>query len=99
MLDRDSLILGILLGLVVPFVGYAVLLMLTEQINSAQWLSPEIRGFSFRTRTLAVFAICLNIIPFRMYQKWWHQTTMRGIIITTFLYIGVWLYMFAGQLF
>lgn len=99
MLDRDSIILGILIGLAVPFVGYALFLTFFEQLAAADWLSTETRTISFRTRTTAVLAIFLNIIPFKIYQKRWNMTTMRGIIIATLLYVGVWLYYFSGELF
>ena len=99
MLDKDSHLLGVLLGLAIPFVGYAVILTLFEQLATIEWLSTETRTISFRARTIAVLAICLNIIPFKIYQKKWHQTTMRGIILATLFYVSFWLYQFSGELF
>lgn len=99
MLDKDSLIVGILLGLAIPFVGYALILTLFEQVAAADWLSSDTRTISFRARTIAVLAICLNIIPFRYYQKQWYHTTMRGVMIATLIYVGVWLFKFAGDIF
>ena len=99
MLDRNSLILGIFLGLAVPFVGYALILTLFEQLAATEWLSSETRTISFRARTIAVLAICLNIIPFKIYQKMWHQTTMRGIVLATLFYVGFWLFKFSGDIF
>ena len=99
MLDRDSIILGILVGLAIPFVGYAILLTILEQVAELDFLSSETRTISFRSRTVAVLAICLNIIPFKMYQRRWRQTTMRGIVIATMIYVGVWLYWFSADIF
>lgn len=99
MLEKDSLILGILLGLAVPFVGYAIFLMIFEQIAASEWLSSDTRTISFRARTIAVLAICLNIIPFRIYQKKWYQTTMRGVMIATLFYVGFWLFKFSADIF
>ncbi|MEM1122562.1 MAG: hypothetical protein AAGJ18_19115 [Bacteroidota bacterium] len=99
MLDKDSIILGIFLGLAVPFVGYAVILTLFEQLAATEWLSSETRTITFRARTMAVLAICLNIIPFKYYQKQWSYTTMRGVMIATLIYVGVWLFQFAGDIF
>ena len=98
-LDRDSLVLGVFLGLAIPFVGYAVILMIFEQIGTIEWLNSETRTISFRARTIGVLAICLNIFPFRIYQKLWHHTTMRGIILATFVYITFWLYQYSGDIF
>lgn len=99
MLDKDSLLLGIFLGLAIPFVGYAIILTLFEQLAATEWLSVDTRTITFRARTIAVLAICLNIIPFKIYQKKWHHTTMRGVMIATLVYVGVWLFQFSGDIF
>jgi len=99
MLDNDSLILGLLLGLAVPFVGYALILTLFEQLAATEWLSSDTRTITFRARTMGVLAICLNIIPFRYYQKQWYQTTMRGVMIATLFYVGFWLFKFSSDIF
>jgi len=99
MLEKDSLILGILIGLAIPFVGYALILTLFEQIAATDWLSSETRTISFRSRTIAVLAICLNIIPFKIYQRRWYHSTMRGIILATLIYVVWWLIKFSGDIF
>ena len=99
MINKDSLILGILLGLAVPFVGYAVILMIFEQIGASEWLNSEARTITFRARTIAVLAICLNIIPFRFYQKQRYEASMRGVIVATMIYVGLWMFKFASHLF
>ena len=99
MLDNDSLLLGLLLGLAIPFVGYALILTLFEQLAATEWLSADTRTISFRARTIAVLVICLKIIPFRYYQKQWYQTTMRGVMLATLIYVSAWLYQFSGDIF
>ena len=99
MLDKDSLLLGLFLGLAVPFIGYALILTLFEQLAATEWLSSDTRTITFRARTIAVLAICLNVIPFRYYQKQWYQTTMRGVMIATLLYVGLWLFKFSADIF
>lgn len=99
MFNKDSLILGILLGFAIPFVGYAVILMIFEQIGASEWLNREARDITFRARTIAVLAICLNIIPFRYYQKQRYEASMRGVILATMIYVGLWMFKFSGHLF
>ncbi len=99
MLERNSILLGIILGLCVPFVGYAVILMIFDQIGASEWLNSEMRTISFRARTIGVLAICLNLIPFNIYRKWRFNATMRGIIIATFMYVAAWIIRFSGDLF
>ncbi len=99
MFNKDSLILGILLGLAIPFVGYAVILMFFEQVGASEWLNREARDITFRARTIAVLAICLNIIPFRYYQKQRYESSMRGVVFATLIYVGLWMFKFSANLF
>lgn len=68
-MNRNSVLIGLLIGLVLPFVGYAILLMIYDGLESAGALSG--RGFSanFRQRTLGIVAICLNLIPLNFFRK------------------------------
>ena len=81
MLERNSMLLGIVLGLCIPFVGYAVILMLFDQLGASEWFNPEVRTISFRARTIGVLAICLNLIPFNIYRKWRFDATMRVLLL------------------
>lgn len=95
----DSLLFGIAFGILVPFVGYAVLLMINEQIPA--W-GLEINGSYFKgfsLRLLQVLAICLNLIPFNVFQTRRMNTSMRGVFIPTIIYIMLWMYLHTGELF
>ena len=81
-----------------PLVGYALILTFFEQLAAAEWLSADTRTIVFRARTMGVLAICLNIIPFRTYQKRWHYDSMRGVVIGTFICVGIWMYQFGGEI-
>ncbi len=82
--------LGGLIGLIVPFVGYALLLTIYDQLDNLGWTSSV--GFSqnFRVRTLAVIAICLNLIPLNIFQRRRFQELVRGIAVATVLYAVAW---------
>ena len=99
MFDRNAIWLGLLIGLAVPFVGYALLLTLFEQLESMNAVSSE--GFSptFRTRTLMVIALCFNIFPFNYYQRKKYTQTMRGLVIPTALYAIAWVIYFGKEVF
>lgn len=99
MFNKDSLILGIFMGLAIPFVGYAVILMIFEQIGASEWLNSEARDITFRARTIAVLAVCLNILPFRYYQKQFYQSSMSGVVFATLIYVGLWMFKFSANLF
>lgn len=89
---------GIIAGIVVPFVGYAVLLMLDERISAMGW---EIDGNTFggfSSKLIALMAICMNLIPFTVFQKKRMDNGMRGVFIPTMMYIMVWMYFFSAEI-
>lgn len=95
-INKDSILFGIAIGLVVPFVGYALLLTLFDQLEAVGWINPN--GFSptFRQRTLSIVAICLNTIPMNIFKKRWWNDSMRGVVFPTGLYVIAWIVYF-GQ--
>ncbi len=99
MFEKDSLIIGLLIGLCVPFVGYATIQMIFEQIAELEFLNPDTRSIYFRERTIAILAVCLNLIPFQLFKKRRNEKTMQGILIVTFIYVFVWIYYFANLMF
>mgnify|MGYP006310433885 CR=1 FL=1 len=98
MLNRNAIWVGLVLGLVIPFVGYALLLTLFEQLDAADLLSSK--GFSpnFRQRPLSIVALCLNILPFNLFYKRRHLHSMRGIAIVTVGYAVAWVVYFGNEL-
>lgn len=90
---------GLAIGLVVPFVGYAVLLMLNEQLGGLGW---EVQGNQFEgfsEKLLRLLAICLNLIPFTWGQRQRMDDLMRGVFIPTLLYVMVWMVLHAAEIF
>ena len=97
-LNKDSLVVGILLGIVVPFVSYAIWLMIFEQLDSMGALDNS--GFSdnWRARTTALLAICMNIIPFSIYNRKRFFNSMRGFVFPTLLYAAIWFFYYGRGL-
>ena len=96
--NKNAIWVGLLLGLLLPFVGYALLLTIFEQLEAAGFLSSK--GFSpnFRERTLSIVALCLNIFPFNYFYKRRHTQSMRGTAIVTVLYAVAWVAYFSEDL-
>lgn len=97
--NRNAIWVGVVLGLAIPFVGYALLLTIFEQVEAWGWLNPD--GFSplFRQRTLSIIAICLNLIPFNWYSKRKYTESMRGVVFPTTAYVIGWIIYFGKYLF
>ena len=94
MLIRNEIWVGLLVGLLLPFVGYAALLTLSDYLTDS---GLAIAGF--RPRSIALIAICLNIIPMNIYMARQKGQSMRGILIMTIIYAVVWFLYFRESFF
>lgn len=97
-LDRDSFVLGLLIGLVFPVMIYGILLTIFDALETRLLVSDV--GFSpdFRFRTLALVAICSNLIPFHLYRRWGRDNTMRGMVLPTIGFVIYWFVMYGRHL-
>lgn len=91
----DKFWIGGLIGLAIPFVGYAIILMVLEQLSDVNSLSDF--NFDFRSRTLGLLAIAINIIPIRFFTKKRANESIRGVVIISMIYAGAWLFQFGTK--
>lgn len=100
MIDKDSVFTGLVVGAIVPVLGYFavefVFGILTE-MGMMEYVSGT--GSSRRMRTLALLGICSNLVPFHISKSNRWNDTMRGIVFPTLLYVGFWLYQYGALLF
>jgi len=94
MWNRNSIPAGLIIGIVLPMLGFTLLYFGYSQLEAAGVVSQ--RGFSnmFRERTTSIIAICLNLIPLNQFQKRRSTHSMRGIVIATTLYVIIWVVYF-----
>jgi len=100
MMDKDSIFTGLVIGAIVPVLGYIAvefIFGLLTQMGLMEYVSST--GSSRRMRTLALIGICCNLIPFNIARRQKLDDTMRGIVFPTLLYVGYWLYQYSGILF
>lgn len=100
MIEKNSFFTGLVLGAIVPVLGYVVvefIFGLLTQMGLMEYVSGS--GSSRRMRTLALIGICCNLIPFNICRKYRWDNTMRGIVFPTLLYVGFWLYQYSAVLF
>lgn len=98
MFNRNAIWFGALWGLAIPFVGYALLLTIFEQLDAAGLLNADGFSSSFRSRTLTIVAICLNLVPFNIFHRRRFTESMRGVVLPTFVYVIGWVIYFSNQL-
>jgi hypothetical protein len=94
MWEKNSLTFGIIIGIVLPLIGYVLFYGLFEGLEAFGWVSDK--GFrpQFRERTTAILAIAMNALALNFYQKKACTETMRGVVIITSLYVVLWLIIF-----
>ena len=89
MFEKDSIVAGLLLGVCIPFVGYAVWLEIYDQLDARAIISGLGAG-DFRRRTSALLGICVNLIPFSIFNRKRFFNSLRGIMIPTIIYGFAW---------
>lgn len=98
MLQKNAIWVGLLVGLLLPAMGFVLLyeifhLLETRGVASSAGFSPN-----FRERTVGIVAIVLNVIPLNVYQKRRWDLSMRGIVIATSILAIVWVVVFGLKL-
>ena len=82
MKTKDSMIIGLVIGAVVPFLGYVLLdeineLVMKSWMNSSRGISEEFRW---------IISIGFNLIPFGMLNRMSKEMTARGLVFATVIF-------------
>ncbi len=98
MLNRNRVVTGILVGLLLPALGFILLYQIFNILEIKGAASGA--GFSpmFRERTLSIIAIALNLIPLNLFRKQRAEAAMRGIVIASFVLVVLWLVYFRSYI-
>lgn len=94
----NTLVIGIIIGILVPFMAYGILLSLYDQLDNAGIFNPVGLSAGFRERTIALFALICNVIPLHLLNKRHMLDAMRGIVFPTFVYVILWMYYYGFDL-
>jgi hypothetical protein len=86
---QDKKWVGALVGLVVPFVSFAILLMVNDWLDASKFRLPGNQSFAFDEKTLFALSVCCNLLPFRFYRVRRMDETMSGIVLPTIVYVGL----------
>jgi fatty acid desaturase len=95
MFDRDRLPYGASLGLLFPLLGLGLawlLAFLWESLAQEGGVPPV------RERTLVLLAICLNLIPFRAFNRRRAMHSLRGVVTVTVLWAFAWIILYFKEL-
>ncbi|MFK7946079.1 MAG: hypothetical protein AB8G11_00700 [Saprospiraceae bacterium] len=98
-LKQNTLLAGAIWGLLIPFVGVAILMMIDESILSMDLALPNNQVYTGqKPRTIYLLGICLNLIPFQIYRNRRMDKSLRGVGLVTMVYAIIWFFIFASSL-
>jgi hypothetical protein len=90
-LKKDSVWVGLAIGLICPIVLYGILLLLYYFMEKVGVFSDFGFADDFRTRTLALVSICSNLLLMQLFRKSHRQhETTRGMLIASMILVGIW---------
>ncbi len=94
----DKILYGVLIGILLPFIGLALLMIINEEIAqlNLETASGVFDGLS--DRLIRLLAICLNLIPFTFFQRQRMDKGLRGVIFPTVIYAMIWFALYSAQL-
>ncbi len=83
MLKKDNIILGALIGLVLPAIMYGILTLLAGVTGTGTvWTKP------LEADNMIILSLAVNIIPIRIYfVNWKMDKTGRGVLFITFILV------------
>ena len=89
----DSVLFGLGIGVVVPFVGLAILMMINESFTGS---AGAFDGFT--DKFIRLLAVILNLLPFSVFNRKRMIPSMRGVFIPTIIYALIWLSIYSAQI-
>lgn len=90
---NDNILIGLAVALLLPAFSYFLLIQLQGMIASSAG-----KPIAFEQRTLALIAICLNIIPLNYFRKVYRNRSIRGLATGTMLLALLWFFWFGRAL-
>lgn len=98
--DNNTIPIGLLLGAIIPVIGFVLFEGIFNGLELAGLIEEAtVSSMGRRQRTIALLAICTNLLPFNFAKKRKLDNIMRGIIFPTLVYVGGWIYTYYDVLF
>ncbi len=99
-LKRNSLPIGLGIGLLFPIFGFCVVYGIFDIMVSSGLMDSAALGLkSKRMRTITLIGICSNIYWVRRYNQRFTDQTLRGVVIATMLWAVAWFALYYSDLY
>lgn len=82
MKNKNSIIIGLIIGGIIPFLGFVLVSELNELIVKS-WLNSR---YGFSTEFMWILSIGFNLIPFGMLNRMNKEKTARGLVFATVIF-------------
>jgi len=100
MIEKNSLMIGILIGAIVPVLSFVAVEFLFNIMVQYDIIAPAPMSMDGRRmRTIALISICCNLIPFNIFKNRKWDYSLRGIVLPTLVYVAGWMFKYSSQLF
>lgn len=97
--DKNTIVIGLAAGAIIPVLGFVVIEFIFETLSNFGLMdSGGIGYYSKRFRSLALFAICCNLIPLNYFKRQRWDQAMKGVVFPTLIYAGFWVYKYMSIL-
>ncbi|TXF86715.1 hypothetical protein FUA23_19230 [Neolewinella aurantiaca] len=90
---NDHLWVGLVVSIIIPAIAYVLLLQLQAMIGEGAG-----KAISFELRTVALIAICLNVMPLNYFRKTYRNRSLRGLATGTMILAMAWFFYFGRDL-
>jgi hypothetical protein len=86
---KDKFYVGLIIGILLPLATFGILFLFNIAFKGSEGIN-----FSFKTSTVALLAICINLIPTIYANRLRYENFIRGIMFPTVLGSFVWFFYF-----
>lgn len=99
-MDKNNVLTGIVVGMLVPVLGFFVVEFIFQMMMDFD-IMDKVDAYTSekRMRTMALIALCFNLIPLHIFKNKRWINSMRGITFPTLIYVGFWIYKFYNGLY
>lgn len=93
--QNNTLIMGILLGATMPVLAYMGIEFIFNGLTEAG-IMDEVTSTTVvkRQRTMALIALCFNILTVQFFKKRKYTRILNGIVTATLIYAVGWIFIF-----
>lgn len=89
-MQRNTILFGILVALLTPFVAYLILTLLNQGLETLDFTTRSGGAFSLSRRLILLMSVCANVIPFEYFRRYYFDNAMRGVVVPTLVYLFAW---------